>query len=212
MKIINDLFDYQFFNIKCNIILIFLFFLLIINKIQNCISLFNHINNKKPKISIFIPIYNKENFIGKCIQSLQNQTLKDIEIIAVNDGSNDSSLNILNDLAKKNHRIKIVNNDKNHGLLYSRAMGILNSSGEYLMNLDPDDKINGDDTLEFLYNKARFYNVDIIAFNMYHQKHKIFINCIDKNYIIKQPNLFKSIFSKNNVLKEYLIQGMKKNI
>lgn len=110
-----------------------------------------------------------------CIKSLQNQTLKDIEIVAVNDCSNDKSLEILTNLSIKDRRIKIVNNDKNHGLLYSRAMGILNSSGEYLMNLDPDDKINGDDTLEFLYNKARFYNVDIIAFNIYDQKHKIFI-------------------------------------
>ena len=163
--------------------------------------------NKKfrPKISVFLPIYNKADFLVNCIKSLQNQTLKDIEIVAVNDCSNDKSLEILSNLSIKDRRIKIVNNDKNHGLLYSRAMGILNSSGEYLMNLDPDDKINGDDTLEFLYNKARFYNVDIIAFNTYHQKLNLFIKCIEQNYIIKQPNLFKSIFSKNNVLKEYLI-------
>ena len=205
MKIINDLFDYQFFNIKCNIILIFLFFFLIINKIQNCISSFNHINNKKPKISIFIPIYNKENFIGKCIQSLQNQTLKDIEIIAVNDGSNDSSLNILNDLAKKNHRIKIVNNDKNHGLLYSRAMGILNSSGEYLMNLDSDDEINGNESLEYLYNQTQILKVDIIQFSVFFKKTNWTIKCKYNNEILLQPKLFESIFSRNYEISDYLI-------
>ena len=206
MKIINDLFDYQFFNIKCNIILIFLFFFLIINKIQNCISSFNHINNKKPKISIFIPIYNKENFIGKCIQSLQNQTLKDIEIIAVNDGSNDSSLNILNDLAKKNHRIKIVNNDKNHGLLYSRAMGILNSSGEYLMNLDSDDEINDDECLEYLYNKNKYLKADIITFGLLNKKNNLIYKCNFTNQIFQQPQMFNYIFNKyTDNVRDYLI-------
>ena len=65
-------------------------------------------------------------------------------------------------MAKNDGRIKIVNNDKNHGLLYSRAMGILNSTGEYLMNLDPDDVIYGEDSLEYLYNQSKFYNLDIL--------------------------------------------------
>ena len=121
----------------------------------------NYLQTNKPKISIFLPIYNKENYLVNTIQSLQNQTLKDIEIVAVNDCSNDSSLEILTNLAKKDGRIKIVNNDKNRGLLYSRAMGILNSTGEYLLNLDPDDVINGEDSLEYLYNQSKFYNLDI---------------------------------------------------
>ena len=108
-------------------------------------------NSNQPKISIFIPIYNKERYIKRCIESIQNQTLKNIEIIAVNDYSNDSSLDIIKECSKNDSRIKIVNNDKNYGLLYSRAMGILNSTGEYLMNLDPDDELEGSDNLEFLY-------------------------------------------------------------
>ena len=136
----------------------------------------NDIKKKRPKISIFLPIYNKENFVINSIKSLQIQTLKDIEIVAVNDCSTDRSLEILTNLSKNDSRIKVVNNDKNHGLLYSRAMGILNSSGEYLLNLDPDDMINGPDTLEFLYNKAKFDNLDIISFNVLDQKHKRIIN------------------------------------
>ena len=68
-------------------------------------------------------------------------------------------------MAEKDSRIKIVNNDKNRGLLYSRAMGILNSSGEYLMNLDPDDEIKGVDSLEYLYKLSKNLNLDIISFN-----------------------------------------------
>ena len=108
-----------------------------------------NIKEKKPKISVFLPIYNQENYIKRCISSIQNQNLKSIEIIAINDYSNDETLNILKDYAKDDNRIKIVNNDKNHGLLYSRAMGILNSSGEYIMNIDPDDELKGNDSLAF---------------------------------------------------------------
>ena len=62
------------------------------------------------------------------------------------------------------NRIKIVNNDRNHGLLYSRAMGMINSTGEYLFNLDPDDKISSPINLELLYDKAQLLNVDTIKF------------------------------------------------
>ena len=76
-----------------NKLLLFLFLLL--NKDQNYLSLFPFLDKKRPKISVFIPIYNREKYITSCIKSLQNQTLKDVEIIAVNDCSNDNSLNIL---------------------------------------------------------------------------------------------------------------------
>ena len=78
-------------------------------------------------------------------------------------------------MAKNDERIKIVNNDKNHGLLYSRAMGILNSTGEYLMNLDPDDVIYGEDSLEYLYNQSKIYNLDIISFYVKEKKYNSII-------------------------------------
>ena len=92
-------------------------------------------NNDIPKISIFLPIYNKAKYLKRSISSIQRQSIKDIEIIAVNDCSTDNSLDILNEMMRKDQRIKIINNKKNHGLLFSRAMGILNSKGEYLMFL-----------------------------------------------------------------------------
>ncbi len=121
---------------------------------------------KSPKISIFLPIYNKAKYINRSIGSIQMQTLKNIEIIPVNDCSEDNTLDILKKMAKNDSRIKIISNKKNEGLLYSRAMGILNSKGEYIMNLDPDDKLEGPDNLEFLYNKASQAKIDIISFGL----------------------------------------------
>ena len=145
-----------------DLIIIFLplFFILIEIKIKNSLL----ISEKSPKISIFLPIFNKEEFLFRSIGSIQNQTLKNIEIVAVNDGSTDNSLKILKEFSKKDSRIKIINNDRNHGLLYSRAMGILNSTGEYVMNLDPDDKLKDRINLEQLYNETNNSKFDLIIF------------------------------------------------
>ena len=176
---------------------------------------FNNIpKNMKTKITIFLPIYNQEKNIRTCIQSIQRQTLKNIEIVAVNDHSRDNSLQIIKDLAQHDSRIKIVNNDNNHGLLYSRAMGILNSSGEYIMNLDPDDMLGDKESLEYLYNRAKYLNIDTIVFDLYNENEKKTIKCEKNKIIQKQPELFDSIFAENNLIKDYLIVNklIKKNI
>ena len=131
----------------------------------NFLKIFLSLNNsKRPKVSVFLPIYNKEQYVIDSLKSIKNQTLKDIEIIAVNDGSTDNSLKIIKKISKTDNRIKIVNNDRNHGLLYSRSMGIINSTGEYLINLDPDDLFSSPNNLEFLYHKAKTLKVDTITF------------------------------------------------
>ena len=117
-----------------------------------------------------MPIYNKNTFLMKSIGSLQRQSLKNIEIIAINDFSIDNSLNILKKITKKDSRLKIINNDKNYGLLYSRAMGILNSRGEFIMNLDPDDEIIGENSLKYLYKLAKKKKVDVIIFSYLRNK------------------------------------------
>ena len=114
-------------------------------------------------------------------------------------------MNILSDLAKKDHRIKIINNDKNHGLLYSRAMGILNSNGEYLMNLDSDDEIKDSDSLEYLYNQTKIIKFDIISFSIFNKKRNVTIKCGHDNEILIQPKLFDSIFWENNEIKDFMI-------
>ena len=201
---IKDIFqNNKFCNTKYIIILFLCFFLF--NNANNYLFLISYFNKNKPKISVFITIFNREKYIRKCIESIQNQTLKDIEIVAVNDCSNDSTLNILNDLAKNDHRIKIVNNDKNHGLLYSRAMGILNASGEYIMNLDSDDEINDTESLEYLYNYTQTLKIDIIVFSLFFKKFNTIIKCDKINEIILQPEINNNNFLPNNEVRDYLI-------
>ena len=174
----------------------------------NLFGYFISFNIKKdfPKISIFLPIYNKGKYIKRSIESIQNQTLKDIEIIAVNDFSKDNSLNIIEELAKTDSRIKVVSNDKNHGLLYSRAMGILNSTGRYLMNLDPDDVFKEHDNLEYLYNKVSKLKTDILSFGYLSKfDNTIKIRCSNFHKTLRQPKLFESAFSSSYVLNDYLI-------
>ena len=108
------------YKIKNNFIILF-----VILFIESNIYIEKTINHFPPKISIFLPIYNKAKYLKRSIKSIQIQTLKNIEIIPVNDCSEDNSLEVLKKMAKSDSRIKIVNNDRNRGLLYSRAMGIL---------------------------------------------------------------------------------------
>ena len=165
----------------------------------------NNYHYHHPKISIFMTIYNMQKYLRRAVLNIQNQTLKDIEIIAINDFSNDKSLEIIEDFAKKDSRIKIVNNKKNKGLLFSRAMGILHSSGDYLMNFDADDELIGQDALEYLYNKTIFSKADIISFDYLCPKRKFKKPCNEFDIIIKQPKLFKSIYSNSYDLKDFFI-------
>ena len=106
-----------------------------------------------PKISIIVPVYNVEKYLSVCLDSLLSQTLTDIEIICVNDGSTDDSLNILNKMSQKDSRIKIFS-QKNLGAGPARNKGILNSIGEYIAFMDPDDFYPDKFTLEKLYKAA----------------------------------------------------------
>ena len=183
--------------------------LIIIYSLLKILYSFNDSENNKPilpKISIFLPIYNKEKYIIKSIKCIQSQTLKDIEIIAINDFSNDTSLNILQELAKNDSRIKIINNDKNYGLLYSRAIGIISSIGEYLLNLDPDDEFEGHDNLELLYKYAKKTKSDIISFgSLFKNKNEKSFKCSNFHKIYRQPLILESAFNATYHLKDCLI-------
>ena len=185
--------------------LIILIFNLFINIIHNNIDK-NTKNKKIPKISIFLPIYNKAIYLNRSIKSIQIQTLKDLEIIPVNDCSTDNSLEILKEMNKNDSRIKIVNNNKNYGLLYSRAMGIINSAGEYIINLDPDDEFNEPGNLEYLYNIAKKSNLDIISYaSLFKYNNDLSIKCSNYHHIFRQPKLFESAFNSKNRLNDFLI-------
>ena len=112
------------------------------------------------KVSVIIPVYNVEKYLKKCLDSIINQTLKDIEIICINDGSTDSSLDILNDYAKKDKRFKIFS-QKNQGLGAARNAGLLLAKGDYIYFIDSDDYISTY-CLEKLYNNALSNDSDLV--------------------------------------------------
>ncbi|ORU23018.1 glycosyl transferase, partial [Francisella tularensis subsp. holarctica] len=89
-------------------------------------------------ITLVIPIYNIENYLGRCLDSVINQTYKDLEIILVNDGSTDNSLEICESYAKEDSRIKIINKN-NGGLSSARNVGLDACKGDYVTFIDSDD-------------------------------------------------------------------------
>ena len=130
------------------------------------------------KLSIIVPVYNVEKYLPKCLESLIKQTLKDIEIICVNDGSMDNSLAILKEFASKDSRIRIIDN-QHQGVAKTRNAGIEQSTGEYIGFVDSDDYIDID-FFEKLYNSATKSNSDIAIASIL--KHKNFFNIYNAKY------------------------------
>jgi glycosyltransferase involved in cell wall biosynthesis len=114
----------------------------------------------KPKVSIIVPIYNAEEYLARCFDSLLEQNLQEIEIIAINDGSKDSSLEIVKEYQSKDNRIKIIN-QLNRGVSSARNEGIKAAIGKYIGFVDPDDWVESD-MYETMYNYAISEKADIV--------------------------------------------------
>ncbi len=114
----------------------------------------------QPKVSIIVPVYNVEKYLERCINSLINQSLKDIEIILVDDSSTDSSPQICDILANKDFRIKVIHKE-NEGAGMARNTALQLATGEYIGFVDSDDYIDID-MFKALYEKAEKYNSDLV--------------------------------------------------
>jgi len=139
---------------------------------------------KIPEISIIIPCYNAEKYIEKCLNSVINQTLKNIEIILVNDGSTDSTLSILYQYASIDSRI-IVIDKHNEGVSIARNIGIKKSNGEYIMFIDSDDWIDFD-TCEIALEEIKGQNADVVMWSYVREfsKKSLLKNIYDLDIII----------------------------
>lgn len=115
---------------------------------------------KPPKISIVVPVYNVEKYIHRCMNSLLAQTLNDIEIILIDDGSPDGCPQICDDYAKQDSRVKVIHK-KNGGLGYARNSGITAATGSYIAFVDSDDYVH-EKMYETLYNNACEKNYDVV--------------------------------------------------
>ena len=177
-------------------------------------------------ISVIIPIYNVEPYLFVCLNSVLSQTFEDFEIICIDDASSDSSLDILNYFAKKDSRIKVIQNETNMGPGYSRNRGLEISKGKYISFLDGDDFLSPD-AFEILVKKAENDNLDVVIFKnvvLYDNKNdfgmesyydmkfmdrfenKIFNHWdLDKTKLFKMPNApwnkfyLKSFLDDNNI-------------
>lgn len=125
-----------------------------------------------PKISVIITIYNSENYITPCVNSLFNQTLEEIEYIFINDATQDNSIEklhcIIGDFPNRKPSVKIINLNKNKGVSNARRIGLENATGEYIIHCDSDDWIDKD-TYERLYQKAKETDADIVGCNFRHE-------------------------------------------
>ena len=123
-----------------------------------------NISVENPEVTAVIPVYNSKNYINRCIKSIQNQNMSNIEIILVNDFSTDDTLNYTLSLQEEDPRIKIINNKKNMGILYSRSVGALSAKGKYIFPIDNDDMFLGEELFSSITYIADKGNFDIVEF------------------------------------------------
>ncbi|MBR3697642.1 MAG: glycosyltransferase [Clostridia bacterium] len=156
----------------------------------------------KDKISIIVPVYNAEQYIEKCVQSILSQTYSNIEILLINDGSTDRSQEICEDFQNKDNRIRVINK-KNGGPGSARNAGIINSTGKYIGFVDCDDFIDND-MYEILYNLCVKNDADISMINF----RKIVDGNIKNNGISTEEII---IYNKIEAMKELLVDKKIKN-
>ena len=115
-----------------------------------------------PAVSIIIPVYNTEKYLRECLDSILNQSLTEIEVLCVNDGSTDSSLEILNEYAAKDPRVVVINSETNNGLAYARDLALQQIRGKWVKFVDSDDLLP-EGTLERQVKAAEAGDADILV-------------------------------------------------
>ncbi len=129
------------------------------------------LKKKENKISVIVPVYNTEEFLEKCLNSIINQSFKEIEIVVINDGSTDDSESIINEFIKKDNRIKYFY-EKNSGQAVARNYGISKSASEFIMFVDSDDYIEND-MIEKLYDVVLKEKSDIVLCNILSSRNEV---------------------------------------
>ena len=156
--------------------------------------------NLNPKFSIIIPVYNKEKYITRVLRSIQNQSYKNIEIIFVDDNSEDNSVKLIEEYKRKDKRIKLIKHKTNKGTLITRNDGALSARGEYVIFVDPDDLLY-EGILKKLAGNTEIYDVDVIRFDAFYRTNSLvakydYGDMLKRNTIITQPEIFQQSFYK----------------
>ena len=162
-----------------------------------------------PKVSIIVPVYNVEKYIEKCLDSLINQTLKDIEIIVVNDGSEDNSAEIVKKYQNKYPEKIIYVEKENGGLSDARNFGLPHAKGEYIAFLDSDDYIELD-MYEKMYKLAKKENSDMVECDFYWEYPNKTKKDIGQIYTNKKEMLAKArVVAWNKLIKRSVLEEAK---
>ena len=133
------------------------------------------------KVSIVIPVYKAADTITRCVESLEKNTYKNLQIILVEDCSGDQTINVCKKLANTYDNVLCIENDQNHGVSYTRNHGLDYADGNYLMFVDSDDWIDMD-ACENLIDIQKLYNAEFIYSNYIKEyEKKSIINKIDEN-------------------------------
>lgn len=154
------------------------------------------------KVSVIIPVYNVENYLRKCLNSLVNQTLKDIEIIVVNDGTLDNSQEIIDEYVKKYPKKVVSVIQENGGQGTARNTGLLHAKGEYIGYVDSDDYVE-ENMYEELYKKAKEEDSDIvICGNNVVKENYEFLSKeeVDKEFLLGKMAVWNKIYKKNIIV------------
>lgn len=172
-------------------------------------------------VSVIVPVYNVEKYLEKCLESIINQTYKNLEIICIDDGSPDNSIDILNRFAEKDNRIKVIRQE-NKGLSGARNTGIKNSKGKYITFVDSDDWIENN-MITLLVKKMQGEDLDLVICGRNHiingEVKPVNLNKIEKilsGRILNGKEYFLEVVSKTNLFsasaynKLYLLEKIKK--
>ena len=151
------------------------------------------------KVSIIIPVYNVEQYLRQCLDSVCNQTFKNIEIIVINDCSPDNSLQIIKEYQQKDDRIVLVDLKENVGLGFARNEGMKVAKGKYITFVDSDDWVTKD-YVEVLYNTIEKYYYDVISSDFYE-----YDNVTQKISKSKHPKDFYNISISTTDIKQKLL-------
>ena len=170
----------------------------------------------QPLISVIVPIYNVEKYLDRCVESIINQTYKNLEIILVNDGSPDNCPKMCDDYAEKDSRIKVVHKE-NGGLSDARNVGMEVATGEYVSFIDSDDWIDLE-TFSLSMAKIKECNAQIVAFNIINVSDNPFVpNLSDKYEIVNSQKAIENTIDDiniktvvwNKIYKRSTLQGLK---
>lgn len=171
-----------------------------------------------PRISVIVPVYNVEAYLRECLDSIVKQSLRDIEIICVNDASPDNSQEILNEYAKKDDRFIVINHKINKGLAGARNSGLNVASGDFIYFIDSDDLLANDDSLEIFYIRSIDDDSDEVVGGIVKWDQTTDEKYLDwhKHYLDKEvhglplyeiPQLYANVIACNKLIRRTLIEN-----